>query len=297
MARGSPCCFELKATSVQEGCAVAVYDGDRRMANLSELGPGRDYGLAVERNGSVIKTSKIIFTTLPVLDVRHSGKLSQTMYDYVWGHFYLMSPDDAQTVYLSARYKTRGATASHWGKRSFNMKLRNFHTDEKEDSMLLNIRSVSSWICDAMAIDRIKMRNRVLFDLWNEFSLLPYETEFGGRNGTEGRFVELVRNGEYQGIFCLTDRINRKLLDLKKPKLNADGSLAGIRGVLYKSGSWDYTGLTSSQRDDWEELMGGDTRGTNLFCNWELEERRIIHVRKRGSLWWIYMQTLRIRNG
>jgi len=41
------------------------------------------------------------------------------------------------------------------------------------------MRQASSWILDAMAIDRIKMRNRVCFDLWNEFSSLPYSTDYG----------------------------------------------------------------------------------------------------------------------
>lgn len=209
---------------------------------------------------------------MPVLDLRHGGKLSGKMLSYVWGHFYLASRDHEPTIYLPAKYKTRGATASNWSKHSLNLKLRDFDTGEEQDSTLLGLRQASSFILDAMAIDRIKMRNRVCFDLWNEFSRLPYDTDFGGRNGTVGSFVEVIINGEYVGIYCLTDRINRKLLDLKKPKTDDNGQLEAIRGVLYKSGSWDYTGLTESQRSDWEELMGGDTRNTTLFCNWELME-------------------------
>ena len=82
-----------------------------------------------------------------------------------------------------------------------------------------------------MAIDRICMRNRIGMDIWNEFSKLPYETDYGQRSGTVGQFVELYLNGEYKGIYCMSDEINRKLLGLKKYKNNT------IQGILYKSGT------------------------------------------------------------
>jgi hypothetical protein len=96
------------------------------------------------------------------------------------------------------------------------------------------MRSCSSWILDAMAIDRICMRNRVAFDIWNDFSRLPYDSGFERRNGTEGRFVEVYINDRYYGIYCMSDRINRNLLNLKKVSEDEGGSIT-VRGVLYKS--------------------------------------------------------------
>lgn len=262
----------MTATTTDANYEVALYDGNTRVEKASQISPQREYSLIVSRGADSVATSKITFTAMPILDMRHGGKFSGKMLSYVWGHFYLMSRNNEPTVYLSAKYKTRGATAANWSKHSLNLKLRNYETGAEEDSTLLGMRQASSWILDAMAIDRIKMRNRVCFDLWNQFSKLPYDTEFGGRNGTVGTFIEVIMNGEYQGIYCMTDRINRKLLNLKKPKLDDADNLKAIRGVLYKSSSWDYTGLTESQREDWEKLMGGDTRNTTLFCNWELVE-------------------------
>jgi spore coat protein H len=82
------------------------------------------------------------------------------------------------------------------------------------------------------------MRNRVAFDVWNAFSKLPYKTSFGSRNGTVGKFVEVYVNNEYKGIYCLTDRINRKLLKLKKIHQDTDTTYT-VRGVLYKQGTTD----------------------------------------------------------
>lgn len=172
--------------------------------------------------------------SLPVLKIKIDGSLSES---YLNG---LMSLTDTEgkTIEMNAKFKTRGATALEYSmKPALNMKLLNEDFTLEQDSMLLGIRSASSWILDAMAIDRICMRNRVCFDLWNDFSKLPYETSFSSRNGTEGKFIEVYINEKYYGIYCLTDRINRKLLNLKKTELT--DSTTTIRGVLYKHGTTD----------------------------------------------------------
>ena len=121
---------------------------------------------------------------LPVLKVYFDGKIVRDM-EYTNGSMQL-TDTDGTVIDLPAKFKTRGATASMYlMKPSLNMKLRTEDYAEEADSSLLGMRSCSSWILDAMAIDRICMRNRVAFDIWNEFSRLPYATEFDGRNGTE----------------------------------------------------------------------------------------------------------------
>ena len=175
--------------------------------------------------------------SLPVLRVNFDGPFYRGM-DYVNGTMQL-TDTDGSVIELPAKFKTRGATAQQYMmKPALNMKLRSADYSEEVDTMLLGIRSCSSWILDAMAIDRICMRNRVAFDIWNEFSRLPYYTEYGSRNGTEGSFVEVYINDVYYGIYDLSDRINRNLLNLKKVKENVDGSVQ-IRGVLYKNGTQD----------------------------------------------------------
>ena len=174
---------------------------------------------------------------MPVLRISFEGEVTRDM-DYLNGAMQL-TDTDGSVVELPARFRTRGATAkSYLMKPALNMKLCTADYAEEADSSLLGLRSCSSLILDAMAIDRICMRNRVAFDIWNDFSRLPYDTEFDGRNGTEGRFLELFINDQYYGIYCLTDRINRKLLNLKKVQVKADGSTV-IRGVLYKNGTND----------------------------------------------------------
>lgn len=150
-----------------------------------------------------------------------------------------LTDTDGTNWKLDAQFKTRGATARQFFlKPSLNMKLRDSDGNEL-DTDLLGLRKASSFILDAMAIDRINMRNRVAFDIWNEFSRLPYATDFDGRNGTVGKYVEMFVNGKYKGIYCLSDKINRKLLDLKKPEVDEATGEVTIRGILYKHGTTD----------------------------------------------------------
>ena len=181
--------------------------------------------------------------TMPVLKVTMSQPVKKNM-DYCNGSIEL-TDGDGNVTKSYAKIKTRGATAQQYlMKPSLNVK---FYSDEacttKADLSLLGIREDSKYILDAMAIDRICMRNRVCMDVWNDYSKLPYETKYNQRSGTEGRFVEVYINDEYKGIYCMSDEINRKLLNLEKYK-------KGIKGILYKSGTEDISNQNSRNFTD-----------------------------------------------
>lgn len=137
------------------------------------------------------------------------------------------------TLSLRADIRLRGETAMSRQKKSFAIKLKDPH-GEKCDTSLLGMRKDNYWILDAMAIDVARMRNRVSMDLWNDFSRKPYFSSGDNmaRNGTDGKFVELYLDNEYWGLYCLSERIDRKQLRLKKFKEDT------MKGTLYKSVSW-----------------------------------------------------------
>jgi hypothetical protein len=140
--------------------------------------------------------------------------------------------------------RQRGKTALFLPKLSYAIKLVD-ENGEKLDANLLGLRNDNSWILNAMGIDKLRMRDRVCFDIWNEFSHTMWDTKFGNRNGTVGTMVEVFVNGEYNGIYCLSDKINRQLLNLRKAKENDDGTVT-IKGLLYKGKS---SGLSNNLLD------------------------------------------------
>ena len=185
---------------------------------------------------------------------------------YIPGHITIVDAEMRTEGRLMASFdcklRYRGASSLKYEKKSFAIKLLD-SDGEDLDVNVFGIRKENDWILDAMAIDRIRMRNRVCFDIWNEISKTPYKTDFDNRNGTLGYFVEVYLNGDYHGLYCMTDKIDRKLLGLKKPKEQSDGSVY-VRGVLYKGEAW--TDATRMTGYDISESFDGEA-----WNGWELQ--------------------------
>ncbi|MBR5639717.1 MAG: CotH kinase family protein [Muribaculaceae bacterium] len=147
----------------------------------------------------------------------------------------------------------RGMLALSLPKKSFSIKLVD-EEGEKVEASLLGLRCDNSWILDAMGIDHLRMRNRLCFDIWNEYSSTMWDTKFGNRNGTVGTMVEVFINGEYNGIYCLSDKINRQLLNLRKAKVNDDGSVS-VKGLLYKGISDYWSTLTNYHEESTDSVV------------------------------------------
>ena len=150
----------------------------------------------------------------------------------------------------------RGMLALSLPKKSFSIKLID-EDGENLDANLLGLRTGNAWILDAMGIDKLRMRNRLCFDIWNEFSHTMWDTKYGNRNGTVGTMVEVFINGQYNGIFCLSDKINRQLLNLRKAKVDENGNVT-VKGLLYKGISDYWMTLTSYHEDNTDSVMWND---------------------------------------
>lgn len=185
---------------------------------------------------------------------------SVNKYNYTLGSMTLIEYKDGMVKLdtFNCQVKYRGGSALLFSKKPFNIKLVD-DEGEKLDANLLGLRTDNTWILDAMGIDKLRMRNRVCFDIWNEFSHTMWNTNYGNRNGTVGTMVEVFINGDYHGIYCLSDKINRQLLNLRKAKVEDDGSVT-VKGLLYKGVAWSaltgyYGGNTNSVTWDAFELQ------------------------------------------
>lgn len=169
---------------------------------------------------------------------------------YTAGDIQVIDADDAlKQQFFHAQLRYRGASAQNMTKKAFAVKLTN-EAGESADGSFFGFRSDNNWILDAMAIDYARMRNRVSFDLWNDFSTKPYHqsSEKKAINGTRGRFVEVILNGNYQGLYCMTEKLDRKQLKLKKQVVSNTSEITQ-RGLLYKSEQWSYAVLMGHNPD------------------------------------------------
>lgn len=153
-------------------------------------------------------------------------------------------------IATNIKISLRGATARNLPKKSYSVKLVDGGGNDI-DIPLLGLRNDNSWILDAMYIDPSRMRNRLCTDIWNSFNNVPYiENEPDALNGTRGYLTEVFFNDQYQGVYCLTERLDRKQLKVKKQY-----------GNMYKADNWsdevNFAAITNPFSNDFADWGGG----------------------------------------
>lgn len=239
-------------------------------------------------NGVSKSEWKMEFTTLPVICVDTDWKLllknmindPETKID---GYLYIVDAKqqtDGETVYAHRiATRVRGASAKDYDKKSLAVEIRDEQSGETtKDARIFGIRKDDDWILDAMYIDHARMRNRALTDIWNTIDDLPYEKEKDTQfNGTHGQHVEVIINGEYAGMYCLTDKVDRKKLNLQKSEVLGENETI-VKGILYKGKKWtDATmlhkyndmdeGENSLMWQGWEQQYPDDD---NTLTTWDV---------------------------
>ena len=251
------CTLPLEKFGTTASCPVN-YELREGSSNLSiegtEVAPGKEYqfqDIAAQRNyklsaktadGAVV-AKELTFTSLPV--VRISGDFNNY---YSEGSIAVHEPDQqaAETLRMKAKWRGGITNGSSKHKRNYHVKLLD-ENGEKLERKFFGLRNDNSWILEACQVDMSRIRNRMLTDLWNDYSVKPYysDKETKVRTGTRGRFVELILNDEYRGIYCMTENMDRKQMKLKQ----YDEETGTVHGQLWKSKDWSYATLMGTRPD------------------------------------------------
>lgn len=104
---------------------------------------------------------------------------------------------------------------------------------DTKDVSLMGLRSDDDWNLKSLFNEPLRIRSKVGFELWRRINSLYYaQAEVGAINGIRNEYAELFLNNQYQGVYLVSERIDRKQLRLKKTENDR------IRGELYKGDSW-----------------------------------------------------------
>ena len=162
--------------------------------------------------------------------------------------------EDGDSSEYAVLLRRRGASSRMFAKPSYSVKI----LDAR--GALLGMRPDDDWILDGMVSDPTRMRNRIAMDVWNEIAPAPWyhEEEPAARYGYEGRIVEMD-DGRHRGIYCLSERIDRKQLRLRR----TDRTDSVVHGVLFKTSEWKYSTFLTAQGD-----MPRDT--ASRWGGWEM---------------------------
>lgn len=147
---------------------------------------------------------------------------------------------------ISMTLKYRGSSSAfNEGKRNYSLHLKKADGEQYKPA-LLGMRKDDDWILDGTQSDLSRIRNRVCMDLWDAIHTLPWCAESGA---VHGRYVELVFNGTYKGLYALNERLDRKQLQLDESG-----------GRLYRTSNPEKNGINIlSLKDDLPPMADKDS--------------------------------------
>ncbi|NML65875.1 T9SS type A sorting domain-containing protein [Hymenobacter sp. RP-2-7] len=187
---------------------------------------GADY--QAQRDGVAYS---VLVTQLPIVQL-HTRR---TIVDApsVYATFALTEPTGTITK-ANLGIEIRGAWSQTYPKKSYELNMWADTTGAtSRDVQLLGMRTDDTWNLLALYNEPLRVNNKVSHELWHELNQLYYQAkETDAKNGVDMAFVEVFLNDEYKGIYALSEKVDRKLLKLKKYN-------AGIKGELYKGTTRD----------------------------------------------------------
>ena len=146
---------------------------------------------------------------------------------------------------------------------------KNENGDSKLKTSLLGMRVDDDWILDGMWNEPNRIRDFTSHELWLEIGRIQ-NPNTNIKIGISRKYCELFLNGKYNEVYYLSEKIDRKQLDLEKYSDQ-------IEGELYKGYTWaggvTYSGLTDYDNylTTWNGYEAkypkdvGDINWTNLY--------------------------------
>ena len=203
------------------------------------------YYLKAYFNNSDSMCFPITFTNLPIVVLQ--GEFG---YDYQNGIVHLFHPDSVgYNSDMLAKIKWRGGTTNGEGKnkRNYTLKFVN-EKGKKQKRQFFGLRTNNYWILNAGQVDLSRCRNLICHELWQDMARKPYYIDKAPNaiTNSRGTFVEVILNNEYRGLYSMCENVDQEQMQLKK----YDEENEVFHGQLWKTDSWDGTGMTDLKNYD-----------------------------------------------
>lgn len=146
------------------------------------------------------------------------------------------------------RINIRGNTSKNFEKKSFALELRD-GLGEEFSVPLLGMPSESDWFLVASYVDKTLLRNQLTYDLYRQM----------GHYAPRTKNVELVINGEYQGVYALLERPKRDddRIDIEKVNITDNFYPQITGGYIFK--------IDRRDEDGWNSLLPGNSPTNSHF--------------------------------
>lgn len=175
----------------------------------------------------------LYFTKLPLVSITTTN----TIIDEPKVAANFVYADDTQVVTSDVGIELRGGSSQAFPKKTYDLE---FWTDpsgaDTEKYQFGDMREDDDWILDGIYNEPLRLRAHFSHKLWLDIHTPYYQAdEPEAKSGADVEYVEVFLNGSYNGLYNLSEQVDKKQLKLKSFK---DGE---IRGELYKGEAWGPT--------------------------------------------------------
>ena len=179
------------------------------------------------------ENAPIITSKFPTINITSEGN-EINRDDYVDCMFEVDSDNSEYIISpIESKIKIRGDFNAGRPKKGYRIEL-------SQQKPLVGLRKDDDWILFAMYFDIPRVRIKMAFDLWNSLEQENQPTML-----PELKYINLYIDGEYQGLYLLAEKNDRKLFGLADAQNNIDSSL-----IFQAKG---YTSFNKYDSKEWEQ--------------------------------------------
>ncbi|AZQ44577.1 CotH kinase family protein [Nonlabens ponticola] len=178
------------------------------------------------------ETYTLFFTALPIISIESNSRIDDEPKVPATLHY----ADSTQQFTSYIGIELRGRSSRIYSKKTYDLEFwEDVAGDDTRDVALDGLREDDDYILDAIYNEPLRLRSHISHQLWLDLHQPYYlDQEPEAKSGADVRFVEVFLNNQYQGVFNLSEQIDRKQLKLKKFKK----SKQVIRGELFQGDNW-----------------------------------------------------------
>ena len=169
--------------------------------------------LAWNREGGTCRKVYVVFTGLPVVKMETAADLDiDTVFAGAVSFYEVCGQEDWVLTSVFEAHE-RGQTTRAYPKKGYRVNLVDVTStgiSRKNKQSVLGMRKSDSWIFYAIYSDGTKVRDKFNTELWAGIGAedTPYNAYFG----TKMKYVELVVNGEYRGLYGIFEPVDKTQL-------------------------------------------------------------------------------------
>ncbi|MBQ2960906.1 MAG: CotH kinase family protein [Oscillospiraceae bacterium] len=202
-------------------CRLYLVDEPASRDLSAAMASGAALHLAVCR-GNSYQLVNLAVTSFPVLSLQMSSSFIDDRGHAAYrGEVHLSAPGDMESLSSICQWNVRGVSSATREKKAWKLELQDIGGSSTQARML-DLGSDSDWILNSMVFDTLNMREMLSMELWNSYIYPDYQPY----RMSQARYVELLFDGEYMGLYMLQNRIDEEYLGLDKS-----------RSMLFKHGT------------------------------------------------------------